>query len=47
MATKSKLDKLAEVAYARFQLLPAKKQKNTVKAVKKLKFRWSKATPKL
>jgi hypothetical protein len=42
--SKSKLDKLAEAAYARFQELPADVQKKRFKVISNLKFRPRKAT---
>jgi hypothetical protein len=42
--SKSKLDKLAEAAYARFQELRADEQKKRFKAISNLKFRSRKAT---
>jgi hypothetical protein len=44
VAPKSKLDKLSEIAYARFQELSAEEQKSNLKVISKLKFRTSKTT---
>jgi hypothetical protein len=44
MAPKPKLDRLSDIAYARFQELSAEEQKSNLKVISKLKFRTSKTT---